>query len=119
MMLKVIRKFSCAHKLSKYEGKCANLHGHTYRAVFLIEGAPADNGMIADFSKIKDILDSNLPDHKYLNDLLENPTTENIASYLAEKMTKVIKENFNLKLKGLELWENDTSAVVIGDIKND
>ena len=32
MLLKIKRKFSCAHRLPNYEGKCEALHGHTWES---------------------------------------------------------------------------------------
>lgn len=51
-------KFDCAHMLSNYEGKCANLHGHTYHGTVTIEGDIAVNvGMVLDYNKIKEVVD--------------------------------------------------------------
>ena len=38
MFIKLIRSFSSAHRLPHYDGPCHNLHGHTWKAVFVIEG---------------------------------------------------------------------------------
>ena len=38
MFLRIKSKFSAAHKLPNYNGDCANLHGHTWKVVFEIEG---------------------------------------------------------------------------------
>ena len=116
MLLKIVRKFDCAHKLPLHKGQCSNLHGHTYKIVFLVEGKISADGMIKDFGELKKFLDQNLPDHQYLNDLMEHPTSENLAEYLSDKFSKLLKEKMVLKLKGLELWESDTCAVIKGDI---
>lgn len=51
-------KFDCAHMLSNYEGKCANLHGHTYHGVVTLEGdVDRSTGMLVDYNKIKQIVD--------------------------------------------------------------
>lgn len=51
-------KFDCAHMLSGYEGKCANLHGHTYHGTVTIEGdVNPETGMLLDYNKIKQIVD--------------------------------------------------------------
>lgn len=50
-------KFDCAHMLSNYDGKCANLHGHTYHGTVTIEGKVNSNGMVVDYNKIKQIVD--------------------------------------------------------------
>lgn len=47
-------KFDCAHMLSNYEGKCANLHGHTYHGTISITGSINDTGcMVVDYNVIK------------------------------------------------------------------
>lgn len=51
-------KFDCAHMLSNYEGKCANLHGHTYHGTVILTGCvnPVTD-MLLDYNKIKQIVD--------------------------------------------------------------
>ena len=112
MLLRIRRKFSVAHKLPNYEGDCHNLHGHTWYVVFEIEGQVQPSGMIYDFKILKPLLDSILPDHKFLNDFVPNPTAENLSQYIFDKAEKVLKD-INLTLKTLELWENEDSACVI------
>lgn len=111
MLLKIIRKFSSAHRLPHYDGPCHNLHGHTWKVVFLLEGEVRADGMVYDFKKLKALLDEQLPDHQYLNDLLENPTAENLAPYLAQKTAGALAP-LGIKLKTLELWENEHAAAV-------
>ena len=51
-------KFDCAHMLSNYEGKCANLHGHTYHGTVILEGdINPKTGMLLDYNTIKDTID--------------------------------------------------------------
>ena len=51
-------KFDCAHMLSNYEGKCANLHGHTYHGTVILEGdINPETGMLLDYNTIKDTID--------------------------------------------------------------
>ena len=51
-------KFDCAHMLSDYEGKCANLHGHTYHGTVILEGdINPETGMLLDYNIIKDTVD--------------------------------------------------------------
>ena len=112
MLLKIIRKFSSAHRLPHYDGPCHNLHGHTWKVVFVLEGSVQQNGMVHDFKALKKLLDEQLPDHQYLNDLLENPTAENLAPYLFDKISNVLKP-LGLSIKTLELWENESAAAVV------
>ncbi len=46
--------FEAAHRLIGHSGKCKNLHGHSYRAVIVVEAIGLDNlGMVVDFGDIK------------------------------------------------------------------
>lgn len=60
-------RFSSAHIIPEYE-KCERLHGHTYAVHAKISGKPDKNGIIMDFSFIKDSLKQivNELDHKIL-----------------------------------------------------
>ena len=111
MFLRIKSKFSAAHKLPSYNGDCANLHGHTWKVVFEIEGAVQESGMIYDFKQLKPMLKSALPDHKFLNDIVPNPTAENICKYLFDKVSAMLKEK-DLTLKTLEVWENEDAAAI-------
>jgi len=113
MILKIKRKFSSAHRLPNYEGKCENLHGHTWDAVFFIDGEIQKDGMVCDFKKLKKTLDNLLPDHVFLNDIIENPTAENLANFYFEKIGNELKKE-NLTLKKLEIWESEDTAAVAG-----
>ncbi|MDR1684244.1 MAG: 6-carboxytetrahydropterin synthase [Elusimicrobiota bacterium] len=112
MILKIRRKFAAAHKLPNYKGDCAALHGHTWQVVFEVQGEVGASGMVCDFKELKPLLDALLPDHKFLNDLLPNPTAENLCQYLFDKAAGALKER-GLKLLTLEVWENEDAAALI------
>jgi len=112
MKIKLIRSFSAAHHLPNYDGPCHNLHGHTWKTVFIMEGPVREDGMVCDFKVIKKLLDSYLPDHQLLNDLLPNPTAENLAQYLFDKIAPALAEK-NLTLKTLEVWESENAAAIL------
>ena len=60
--------FDAAHHLHEYEGKCKNLHGHTYRVIFGLSGFVDARGLMIDFGDIKDIWKSEIEiylDHRY------------------------------------------------------
>ena len=49
--------FDMAHMLSYYEGKCANLHGHTYKLQVTVEADVDDiTHMVLDFNILKQVL---------------------------------------------------------------
>lgn len=88
MRLDVEFTFAAAHRLPRYEGPCFRLHGHNYRFVVSVEGQvdPA-TGMITDFGVLKQVVGDEVlvrADHRNLNDILENPTAENIARWIWE-----------------------------------
>lgn len=50
--------FDSAHMLSYYDGKCANLHGHTYKLQVTVEDeVNLETNMIIDFNDLKNALD--------------------------------------------------------------
>ncbi|ACC98191.1 Putative 6-pyruvoyl tetrahydropterin synthase [Elusimicrobium minutum Pei191] len=111
MLLKLKRKFSSAHRLPDYDGECNNLHGHTWVVEFIIEGETKESGMVEDFKTLKPLLDSVLPDHKYLNDFVQNPTAENMVKYIYDNAAKLLTQR-GLKLKQVELWENENASAI-------
>ncbi|GAB6989269.1 6-carboxytetrahydropterin synthase QueD [Paenibacillus pini] len=87
--------FDAAHHLHAYEGKCKNLHGHTYKVVFGISALPNDIGITADFGLIKQIWKNHIEtflDHRYLNETLPlmNTTAENMVVWLYERMEEAL-----------------------------
>lgn len=112
MLIKLIRSFSSAHRLPHYDGPCHDLHGHTWKAVFVIEGPIKEDGMVCDFKVVKKLLDENLPDHQLLNDWVENPTAENLAQFLFQKIGAELAQ-MNLTLKTLEIWESENAAAIV------
>ena len=47
--------FEAAHRLPGHEGKCRNLHGHSYRVEVNFYGSVSvETGMVLDFDKIKE-----------------------------------------------------------------
>lgn len=47
-------RFSSAHRLLGYSGKCACLHGHSYKATITVESDQVDSqGFVVDFGDLK------------------------------------------------------------------
>lgn len=116
--------FDAGHRIVGHKGKCARLHGHTYKIHVLARGEVLDPGFVVDFGDIKGLVDE--WDHRFLfwdqDPILEdmlgfmdpegldvhgikilqfNPTAENMAEYLA----KEIYASFALMGVLVELWE--------------
>ena len=95
----------------KYKGKCQFLHGHTWTSIFYITGKVQKDGMVIDFKRIKEVIDTFLPDHQYLNDICDNPTAESIAEYLYNKLSYLLNK-MRLRLDTVEVWESENCGVV-------
>jgi 6-pyruvoyltetrahydropterin/6-carboxytetrahydropterin synthase len=107
--------FDAAHNLIKYHGKCEKLHGHTYKLVVTVAGQKDDEGMVIDFVVLKKIVKENvlnILDHSYLNDIIEQPSAENIAEWIWEKLDEKLKGN-NYFLYEIKLYETPTSYVTL------
>lgn len=77
-----------AHRLDlDYESKCSNLHGHNWIVTVHCRSERLDaNGMVFDFTKLKEAVHGKL-DHSYLNEVVDfNPTAENIARWVCEQV---------------------------------
>jgi len=129
--------FETGHALYGYDGKCRNVHGHSYKLSVTVIGRPIlDNtnvkfGMVIDFSDLKKIVkeeivnifdhatvfNKNTP-HVELAKELENrghnvllvdyqPTSEMMIIDFAKKIKRRLPEN--IKLHCLKLQETDSS----------
>ena len=129
--------FETAHALYGYDGKCRNLHGHSYKLSVTVMGTPiADTshvklGMVIDFGDLKKIVKEDIEDvfdhatvfnkntpHVELAGELEQrghdvilvdyqPTTENMILDFAERIKKKLPNR--IELHSLRLQETETS----------
>ncbi|MGC8765703.1 MAG: 6-carboxytetrahydropterin synthase QueD [Brevinematia bacterium] len=107
--------FDAAHQLINYNGKCENLHGHTYKLKITLIGEIRDDGMIIDFIVFKRIVDEKIIeklDHRFLNEIVPQPTAENIALWIWNELKNGL-EGENYSLYEIVLWETESSSVVI------
>lgn len=129
-------KFDTAHALKDYDGKCSNLHGHSYKFYVTVKGRPVEdkaspkNGMVMDFGDLKSIVKEEVveemdhavvlnkeADLKHITDIDQlfdkvvivdyQPTTENMLADFAERIKKRLPAN--VKLTKLLLRETITS----------
>lgn len=108
--------FDAAHHLHAYEGKCKNLHGHTYKVIFGISGFVNEIGLVIDFGEIKKLWKEKVEiylDHRYLNDTLPlmNTTAENMVVWIYETMDKALQgAGFEeTSIEFVKLYETPTS----------
>ncbi len=137
--IRITKKFTfeAGHALYGYDGKCKNVHGHSYKLYVTVIGKPIsdkDNvkyGMVIDFSDLKSIVKKEIVqdfDHSIIFNkntphvelaktlksqghkvLLVNyqPTSEGMIIDIATKISNALPEN--IQLHSLKLQETDTS----------
>ena len=129
--------FETGHALYGYDGKCRNVHGHSYKLSVTVIGTPNTDtshvklGMVIDFGDLKKIVkeeivdqfdhatvfNKNTPHIELAKELISRdhniiladyqPTSENMVIDFAEKIKTRLPEN--IKLFSLKLQETDTS----------
>ncbi len=109
--LKVRDKFSAAHYLKEYKGKCEKVHGHTFQVEVEIPVRELDRaGIGVDFAEIKKTLAAALPDHTLLNDVLPfNPSAENLARHLYGELKK------SFPVESVTVWESDDASATYAE----
>jgi 6-pyruvoyltetrahydropterin/6-carboxytetrahydropterin synthase len=129
--------FETGHALYGYDGKCRNVHGHSYKLAVTVIGTPIDDmnnvkhGMVIDFTDLKKIVkeeivdpfdhatvfNKNTPHVELAKELSERghdviladyqPTSEMMILDFAEKIKARLPEN--IQLYSLRLRETETS----------
>lgn len=89
MITSITKKFTfeAAHYLKNHQGKCRNMHGHSYKLFITATGKPSkevdspEYGMVVDFARLDEIYNNLYGhlDHSFLNEWFEYPTAEVIA----------------------------------------
>jgi len=129
--------FETGHALYGYDGKCRNVHGHSYKLSVTVIGSPITDsshvkfGMVIDFSDLKKIVreeivevfdhatvfNKNTPHVELAKELEERghhvilvdyqPTSENMVIDFAQKIKNRLPQN--IKLFSLRLQETESS----------
>jgi 6-pyruvoyltetrahydropterin/6-carboxytetrahydropterin synthase len=137
MIIRVTKEFDfeMAHALDCHDGKCHNIHGHTYGLNVTFIGEPIDapgmpkDGMVIDFSDIKKIVKLNVVDvfdhalvlrdnSRFLGVIDEKvnprlilvpyqPTAEKVLEHMVEIIQSHMPDN--MKLHSALLRETKTS----------
>jgi 6-pyruvoyltetrahydropterin/6-carboxytetrahydropterin synthase len=138
-VIRVTREFSfeMAHALKNYDGPCRNVHGHSYRLFVTLTGTPVTedenpkNGMIIDFTELKDIVLKKIIDlfdhsvvvsNDYGHEKMEmmkktfgntvivdyQPTCENLVADFAERLKNQMPKG--VKVHSLRLFETAKSC---------
>lgn len=129
--------FETGHALHGYDGKCKNVHGHSYKLSVTVIGQPINdashvkNGMVIDFGDLKKIVNheivdqfdhatvfnKNTPHLELAQELIKRghnailvdyqPTSENMVIDFANKITAKLPKH--VSLFSLKLQETDSS----------
>ena len=117
--------FEASHQLPWHQGKCHDLHGHSYALEVSIRGPvktdkenDPESGMVLDFDRIstsvKPFIEEFL-DHKHLNDtLIPNPTAENIALCIHAYLTGNMPDVLRTGVLKVGIQETETGWVEVG-----
>jgi 6-pyruvoyltetrahydropterin/6-carboxytetrahydropterin synthase len=115
--------FDSAHRLFKEDldeeqnkrlfGKCFDLHGHTYKLEVEVSGNSTMYGMVLNFNDVKAVVRINIIDqldHKFLNDVLDLPTAENLLEeFIVPRLLDGFRKYQGIFLSRVRLWETPTS----------
>ncbi len=123
--------FDSAHQLLGHTGKCANVHGHTYKLEVVLKAKthdslhPSDEGFVMDFSDLKIIVKEHIVDpldhafiamgnepilktlkdtHSKIALLHFRTTCENMCMYICHQLKEA-----KLPVYSVKLWETPNS----------
>ena len=102
-----------AHRLNlSYPSKCSRLHGHNaIVTVYCCSAELDENGMVVDFSVIKEKVEKAF-DHSFLNEVVDfNPTAENLARYICEQIPHCYKVSFQESEGNIAVFIKDGAPV--------
>lgn len=119
--------FEAAHFLPGHRGKCARLHGHSYKLEVTLRGpvkdAPgeSDHGMVMDFSEVAEVVKHVVIerlDHQELGAVTNLHTTaENLVHWIWDELiAHGLREDLLYRLR---LWETESSWVEISQAERD
>ncbi len=110
------RDFASAHCLKGYNGNCSEMHGHNWTVqAFVMTSCLDEIGIAVDFRTLKNELDDILSplDHSCLNKIPPfdtiNPTSENLAKYIYEKLSGRINTK-SVKVTRIRVCESPGSG---------
>ena len=89
--------FEIAHNLYPYDGKCFNLHGHSYKVTVEVSGPQVfPLNMIVDFNVLKKVMKDVIPDHAYVYDTRLLTATMDNKNIIPELVPLLEKYNMNV-----------------------
>ena len=117
--MKIVRltktfNFETAHALHGYDGKCKNIHGHSYKLFVTVKGKPSEDvndvklGMVMDFGDLKKIVNEEVVeifDHATL--LNENSPHKALGEHLIKEGHRIIFTDYQPSCENMLLWMVD------------
>lgn len=135
MILSTTETFDAAHMLSNYDGKCNNLHGHTYKIKVSIRDDVKEDFMVMDFNNLKKVVRHYIDsfyDHalifsskgmrekaedsllkwakKYGKKYFEMPYGKSTAECMSHLMATDLKETLHVHSVNVSLWETPNNC---------
>ena len=101
-------RFEGAHALPGYDGKCRNIHGHSYLMYVTVKGENLNGtnspkeGMVVDFKQLKAIVNENIVDVLY-HALIMHAASP-LSHELAQAYPNVIMVDFQPSTENLICW---------------
>lgn len=115
------RSIDASHVIPGHPGKCARLHGHTYRfEVWAVGPLPEGASMLVDFYDIKNAIDA--WDHTHLNDEVDFvPTAELLAAEMQRRVLALVRAQLpagSADSAGcvVRLWETPNAYAQVGEL---
>lgn len=121
-------EFDAGHRLVGHESKCANLHGHRYKLLVIVDAGELDPvGRVVDFSVIKERVGGWVDEHwdhtfivnqddpaiellrkaggnKPIFELAANPTAEHMAEFMLGKAQELLADT-GVRVCAITLYE--------------
>ena len=112
--------FDAAHHLPHMADghKCKRVHGHTYHLRVALRGDVDHlSGIVVDFAVISSIVKKHVLDvldHHDMNTVIENPTAENIAAWILQRLRETHLHDRPYRVVDyVELRETDSSGIIV------
>ncbi|MGN0032812.1 MAG: 6-pyruvoyl trahydropterin synthase family protein [Candidatus Limimorpha sp.] len=92
-----IFRFEAAHALVGYDGKCRNIHGHSYELQVTVKGMPINdasnpkNGMVIDFHELKSIVNEEIVDRLDHSFIVGKNMPEGFVEMVETDFDKVVR----------------------------
>ena len=108
--------FDAAHMLTGYEGRCRNLHGHTYHLFVEAHGDLNDEGMVVDFKLLKEYMTSVVSDrfdHAFMY-CTQSPVECSIAKVLESEGMRTVPLPFRTTAENLAKYFFEQLSAHVG-----